>query len=300
MRLSRKSLVTTAFDRLARAGIGSLARRNRRLDRGRFFLLPDDYIGSTILAEGGFEKGYLASLDHLIAIARDRGLLAAKVPVALDIGANIGTHTVFLSRLFPRVHSFEPNPMICHVLEANIALNELTGVTAHRIALSDRDETLAYRGDHSGNLGGSGFEREPSTPCPGTTPMALCRADAFILSHLAAGERVVFVKIDVEGLEDKVVAGLADVLMRDHPLIVCEIAGKDQGDKVRALLQASGYPHLYEIHNAARFPKGGRGAGLAHALTKGIDYHLAPIAEFEDRLYPMIVGSVGDLDDRAG
>lgn len=297
MRLARKSLVATAVDRLAGAVVRKLANRNRRIGRDRFFLLPDDYIGSTILAEGAFEKGYLASLDHLVAIARDRGLLEAAAPVALDIGANIGTHTVFLSRLFPRVHSFEPNPMIHHVLEANIALNELVGVTAHRIALSDRDETLAYRRDEEGNFGGGGFERDPSRSCPNATCLQLRRADAFVLAHLAPAERVVLIKIDVEGLEDKVIAGLAGVLARDRPLIACEIADKAQGDKVRPLLVAAGYAHLYEIHNRARFPKGDPLAGLAHALTKGIDYRLAPLGAFEDRIYPMIVASVGDLID---
>jgi len=46
--------------------------------------------------------------------------------------------------------------------------------------------------------------------------------------------------------------------------------------------------------------KSGLRAGLAPALANGIDYRLAPLAEFDDRLHPVIVGSVGDPVDRAG
>ena len=294
MQLARKSIVTTAFDYLARAGVGVLGRRVRGQTRGRFFLLPDDYIGQTIVAEGAFEKGYLASLDALFDLAARRGLLEAEVQVALDVGANIGTHTVFLSRRFAQVHAFEPNAMLHHVLNANIALNQLKGVTAHRIALSDRSERLVYVQSTDGNLGSSHFNRFGEVTA-GSESMPLVRGDETMLECLKPGERVVFAKIDVEGLEDKVVAGLAALLRRDHPLLVIEVAGTDVGNRLREVLAETGYGHLYEIHNPARFNPAGRSAGLAHALTRGIDYHLKPLIQFEDRLYPMVVASPVDL-----
>ena len=157
MILACKSALSAALDRFAHGRLGALRRSGAREARGRFFLLPDDYIGATILAEGAFEKGYLASLDTLIDRARARGQMAGEQPVAVDIGANIGTHAVYLASRFARVHAFEPNEMIHHVLSANLALNGCHGVVAHRVALSDAEETLTYRQDASGNLGGSGF-----------------------------------------------------------------------------------------------------------------------------------------------
>ena len=38
---------------------------------------------------------------------------------ALDIGANIGNHSVFLSKFFKKIHSFEPNPKTYDVLSLN-------------------------------------------------------------------------------------------------------------------------------------------------------------------------------------
>ena len=237
----------------------------------------------------------MASLDTLIDRATARGLMAGEQPVAVDIGANIGTHAVYLASRFARVHAFEPNEMIHHVLSANLALNGCHGVVAHRVALSDAEETLTYRQDASGNLGGSGFAHGAENGAAAGVPMRLARADRFILEQLAPGETVAFVKIDVEGLEDKVVRGLERVLMRDKPLVICEVAGQDEGRRVVATLRQCGHAHLYEIHNAARF---GAGAALTRgwrALTAGIGYELRPIADFEPRIYPMIVAAPVDL-----
>ncbi len=292
MQLAQKSAVSVALDRLGRSGLALLRRWHAGETRGRFFLLPEDYIGSTIIAEGAFEKGYLASLDTLIERARAKGMLAGEKLVAIDIGANIGTHTVYLRSRFDRVHSFEPNPMIHHVLSANIALNKLDGVTAHRVALSDADEVLTYAQDTSGNLGASSFSREAGAR---GVAMQLKRADRFILDELAPGERAAFIKIDVEGLEDKVVAGLSDLLVRDKPLVICEIAGVAQGRKVAACLKAAGYPFLYDIHNPSRYGAGGGLTRALKALVAGVGYDLVALDDFEDRIYPMIVGSPLDL-----
>ena len=95
MQLAHKSAASVVLDRLGHGGLGILARLQRKSARGRFFLLPGDYIGATILGEGAFEKGHLASLDALIDVATTRGLMSGAKLAAIDIGANIGTHTVY-------------------------------------------------------------------------------------------------------------------------------------------------------------------------------------------------------------
>ena len=288
MQLAHKSAASVVLDRLGHRGLGILARLQHKSARGRFFLLPGDYIGASIIAEGAFEKGYLASLDALIDLFRARGQLEGEALCAIDIGANIGTHTVYLAGRFKRVHAFEPNPMIHHVLSANAALNRLEGVTLHRVALSDRDETLNYAQDSSGNLGGSAFSRDADAP---GVAMPLSRADRFIMQAMAPGERAAFIKIDVEGLEDKVVAGLSALLKRDKPLVICEIANAGTGAKVVEHFKAAGHGFIYEIHNAARFGRAPRLTRMLGLLRRGVVYTLAPLTEFEDRIYPMIVAS---------
>ena len=290
MRIARKSLISTALGHLTRMGVTRIAWRARRgKERSRFFVLPDDYIGSTVIAEGDFEIGYLAAVEEILRLARGKGLLDARRPVAVDVGANIGTHTVFLARHFPRVHSFEPLAMLHHVLSANIDLNKCTGVTAHQVALSDRDETLPYLERDPGNLGSNGFERVGGTATASWMP--LVRGDQFLLSKLEPDEQVVLMKVDVEGLEDKVIDGLSGLLERDHPLVLCELAGSESGRKVCDSLRAAGYGHIYDIHNRSRY--GGRGLprGIAVAICQGVEYRLVPLEHIENRVYPMILAS---------
>ena len=66
----------------------------------------------------------------------------------LDIGANIGHHSVVLSkRVGPagRVLAFEPQPFVFRVLEANLALNECANTESHRMALGNSNSIFSCR-----------------------------------------------------------------------------------------------------------------------------------------------------------
>ena len=54
----------------------------------------------------------------------------------LDIGANIGLHSLLLSRCGFTVDSFEPDPITCHSLRSTMAANACTSVTIHEAAVS--------------------------------------------------------------------------------------------------------------------------------------------------------------------
>ena len=56
----------------------------------------------------------------------DSGLL-------LDLGANIGNHTVFFSRYFQHIYAFEPNPFVYRILKANCEM--LGNATAFNVGL---------------------------------------------------------------------------------------------------------------------------------------------------------------------
>ena len=77
--------------------------------------------------------------------------------------------------------------------------------------------------------------------------------------------------------------------------MICEIAGVSEGRKVAEILKGAGYPFLYDIHNPARFGAGGGFARMLKVMTSGVSYDLTPLRDFEDRIYPMIVGSPADL-----
>ena len=74
--------------------------------------------------------------------------------VALDVGANVGAHTLTLSRLVGaagHVLAFEPNPAIRKRLQANIELNGMSQVSVYAQALAEENGCLQLRVPKAGS-----------------------------------------------------------------------------------------------------------------------------------------------------
>ena len=77
-------------------------------------LLENDYIFKTISGEKDFYESEL--LDWLLVIYIDEGSF-------IDVGANIGNHTIFFSKIMERrCYSFEPNETAYKLLKENITI----------------------------------------------------------------------------------------------------------------------------------------------------------------------------------
>ena len=97
----------------------------------------------------------------------------------VDVGANIGTHTLAFARLVGRagrVFAFEPQRMMVQVLAANVALNSLTNVHTYHLGVGAEDGAL-WLADidylREGNFGGVSLgavarpRGDPRPKCPG-------------------------------------------------------------------------------------------------------------------------------------
>ena len=287
----RKSLASTLLDQLNVRLVRAMTKRRKTQNAPRMFVAPDDYIGETILAEVLFEKGYLNALD---AIVGKMNIGTQPGDVALDIGANIGNHALHFSGKFGHVHCFDPNPMIARVLEANMMLNDIENVTVHRVALSDEDEQLPYV-QHDSNLGGSGFLRDGETADePGARmkgELDLRHAGNYCTSLLKDGQKVQLIKIDVEGLEDKVLSGLRDLIAEHKPLLLIEVTGDSVGQRVKDLIAEYDYDPLQEIFNDLRFGSDPLAKRFMRAVTSQVTYSLRPLDAFADRIYPMTISA---------
>ncbi len=286
--LYRKPVSSLIMDQIQVSLVRRMCSRRKAMEAPRMFLAPDDYIGETILAEGTFEMGYLGALETVLS---KTGMAGRDDSVALDIGANIGNHAMFFAHYFGQVHCFDPNEMIGRVLEANVLLNRLSNIAVHRVALSDCDETLPYV-QFDSNLGGSGFLRD-GAEAGEATPQAfrLHHADTYVKSLLKPGQRVSCIKIDVEGLEDKVLAGLADVIAEHQPMLLIEITADDVGKRIVEIIDSYGYGPLYEIHNDLRFGHSSFAKRLIRALFSTVSYELRPMEKFDERIYPMTIAA---------
>ncbi|MEO6331376.1 MAG: FkbM family methyltransferase [Gemmatimonadaceae bacterium] len=150
--------------------------------------------------------------------------------VVVDVGANVGAHTVFFSHLVGArgsVLSFEPLPENIAAMRALLARRaRFDNVTIVQSAVGNPGDAttavLRVPGSDSTQaslqpqLAGS-WEREPdirSLTCPITSLDADPRVGSL--------ERISFIKIDVEGGELDTLKGAAGTIVRHRPLVHCE------------------------------------------------------------------------------
>ena len=150
--------------------------------------------------------------------------------VVLDIGANVGLHTVTLARRIGakgKVYAFEPVAEMPERLSINIALNGLDNVTLVGFALGNEDGTATMKV----NVAGAGMEgtssladsiharRNPEHYVE--RDVAVWRLDEVIARFLLPGP-IRFVKIDTEGFETMIIEGGLETLRRDQPAMIVE------------------------------------------------------------------------------
>jgi FkbM family methyltransferase len=170
-------------------------------------------------AFGSFEKHFAELFGYLVRQG-DR---------CVDVGANVGVHTVRLARLVGcdgEVIGIEPDPEVLRRTRRNIALNGLANVRVIGAAASDQaGQMRLYRpSPWDTNRARASLMRHPYlTGATATVPVVT-------VDGICAGAPVALIKIDVEGHEAAVVHGAADTISRHTPSIVFEYAPQLLGD----------------------------------------------------------------------
>jgi FkbM family methyltransferase len=188
---------------------------SRKLGERRIYFDPATDIGIHLTVLGHFEKPALEVCARYIR----------PDSVILDIGANIGTHTLAFAQLVPQglVFSFEPARSTFALLLRN--LRGLQNVIPLNLALSDTSGVLPFF--VAGDNAYSSLKDTRRRPIIGKEQVSCLRADE-ILPHLVGERRIDFVKIDVEGFELQVLQGMREILRRHRPVIFCEILSSEQ------------------------------------------------------------------------
>ena len=157
--------------------------------------------------------------------------------VFADIGANVGNHSVFAGRILgaSSIIPFEPNPVAQEIYISNMILNRLMDkldFSFFTYGLSDQmDENLAMRWNPN-NLGGGRIVRNAGKDPDG---VSVIRGDDALLN-----KQVDFMKIDVEGLEMEVLAGLAQTVAARRPTMFIEIDNR-HAEAFLAWVEANDY-----------------------------------------------------------
>ena len=180
-----------------------------RLGSSVKFLVRDaqDYIQSHYLMGNFYAEDELALIkDHYQGGA------------FLDIGANVGNHSLFAAKYLdaPRVFAVEPYPPAYQILLCNIALNGLEQRIRHfPIALSDHSGFGQIQA-MEGNLGRAVMDE-------GGGDLPIATGD-----QLFADKQIGFIKIDVEGMEMGVLRGLEKTIRRCRPPAMIELEDRNR------------------------------------------------------------------------
>lgn len=155
-------------------------------------------------------------------------------PFVLDIGANLGAYSIKLAALLAKrgghVLAFEPQRLIYYHLCQSIVLNKLSNVHAMNLALGDQTEWMDMPTSFDGkncNYGAvsldSGINQQRGWNVS-TGVDALSRVEVRPLDSLSLNRRIDFLKIDVEGLEAKVLRGAVSSLEDSNwPPMILEV-----------------------------------------------------------------------------
>ena len=184
-------------------------------------LMTDTVIGPMIVSDGIWAK---EDVEFFKTVVRD-GM------VVLDIGANIGHHTVVYSKLVGEsgyVLAFEPQKLIANFAISNLTINGCQNADVLRVALGAEEGTIhMYPIDYGTrtNFGALGVDHTTANveEAPGETVM-VSTVDNVINEKYAHFDRVDFMKIDVQSYELYVLKGATETIERFHPMIFLEIA----------------------------------------------------------------------------
>jgi FkbM family methyltransferase len=134
----------------------------------------------------------------------------------VDIGANIGNHTIYVSKYLKPSHviCIEPNPEAIQILAINVKLNELSDTV-----------DLRYLGIGLSDIAGTAKLHQPQINNMGAMQLVLGGDDIRLATgdDLLHPENPTFIKIDVEGMEIAVLRGLEWIISRCSPTIFIEV-----------------------------------------------------------------------------
>ncbi|HWP58700.1 MAG TPA: FkbM family methyltransferase [Candidatus Acidoferrales bacterium] len=147
--------------------------------------------------------------------------------VFVDVGANSGQDSLFMSRHAKQVHAVEPYPPVLEKLRRHIFINKVTNIIVHPVGLGSHRAKLPFYKPPAHNLGTGSFVDRFTDGNSAYGELQIVRGD-----DLFSAIEVNLIKIDVEGFERHVLEGLRKTLHKSRPIVVFELSfapGRDYG-----------------------------------------------------------------------
>jgi FkbM family methyltransferase len=186
----------------------------------------DAFIGRSLELYGEYSEGEVALFAQM----------AKPDDWVLDIGANIGAHTIFLAQQVGpagRILAFEPQRIVFQTLCANLALNSIANAWCYCSAVGAEAGEVAVppldprQPNNFGRLCLDGDEPGEAVPVITIDSLRLPRCN--------------FIKIDVEGMEHAVIAGAVDTISQYKPFLYVENDRADRSAELIRWIDSLGY-----------------------------------------------------------
>ncbi len=143
----------------------------------------------------------------------------------IDIGANVGHYTKRFSELVGaqgRVIAFEPVPTTFSLLSANVELFAHSNVSLINAAVSDKLDVAGMSIPKFSTGLTNYYEARLSSSSDNVLTVLTLSLDS-----LGINQGVALVKIDVEGHESFVLAGMQKLIEKHHPVLIIETDSKE-------------------------------------------------------------------------
>ena len=191
----------------------------------------DKYIGKALQLYGEFSEGECEVFSQIIRPGW----------TVLELGANIGAHTVVLGKLVGErgvVWAFEPQRIVFQTLCANVALNDLQNVVCRQQAIGEKSDSIVVpRLDYEkeNNFGGISLGRYAENQGEKVEVVAI---DSLQVPACH------FIKIDIEGMEREALIGSEETIERCRPILYVENDRQEKSEALVRKIDDLGY-HMY-------------------------------------------------------
>ena len=167
-------------------------------------------------ADANSSRDYLTGFDESLTLFAAYHRAIPPGTTVVDVGANIGIHSLVLSRCVGeqgRVYSYEPSRRLCERFRENMTLNQVRNVILREVGVGPNDCRSRFQsreGDF--NIGLGKFDSS------GPIQTEIIKLD----SDLHETGKISLIKIDVEGMELDVIRGAKAILSRHRPTLAIE------------------------------------------------------------------------------
>lgn len=171
-------------------------------------------IENAIYVRRGWETGLAEKMASFI---KDNSIF-------IDIGSNIGYHTLYIASCLLNVKciGFEPNPTVLADFKRNVEINNFTNISLYDYAIGEACGMTDFymTGENSVNRGLSAVNLPKYGDELLKTTVKLISLDEFLDPD--SKSTVSVLKIDAQGYEYQVINGALDVINKSHPVIFLE------------------------------------------------------------------------------